>query len=146
MSSQWPPNKEGYDDDEHIRRFGHGNNILGGLCPGAYRVLAGRVIMIKSIEDAKARLDSEKLTKWRDMYLDELGRNASLKKQITKWEKVYEVQTMTREALEEQLIQWQERYQNATDEAFKEGMERAAEMLDLNYPLCAKWIRKEIDT
>ena len=31
------------------------------------------------------------------------------------------------------------------DTAFNKGMERAADMLDLNYPLCAKWIRKEID-
>ena len=31
------------------------------------------------------------------------------------------------------------------DAAFNKGMERAADMLDLNYPLCAKWIRKEID-
>ena len=29
-------------------------------------------------------------------------------------------------------------------EAFNAGMERAADMLDLNYPFCAKWIRKEI--
>ena len=28
---------------------------------------------------------------------------------------------------------------------FNAGMERAADMLDLNYPLCAKWIRKEIE-
>lgn len=33
----------------------------------------------------------------------------------------------------------------AYEEGIKEGMERAADMLDLNYPLCAKWIRKEID-
>ena len=31
------------------------------------------------------------------------------------------------------------------DQIFNGGMERAAEMLDLNYPLCAKWIRKEIE-
>ena len=30
------------------------------------------------------------------------------------------------------------------EEAYNAGMERAADMLDLNYPLCAKWIRKEI--
>jgi len=29
-------------------------------------------------------------------------------------------------------------------QAYNAGMERAADMLDLNYPLCAKWIRKEI--
>lgn len=28
--------------------------------------------------------------------------------------------------------------------AYDAGMERAAEMLELNYPLCARWIRKEI--
>ena len=35
--------------------------------------------------------------------------------------------------------------ENLARQAFKAGMERAADMLDLNYPLCAKWIRKEID-
>ena len=30
------------------------------------------------------------------------------------------------------------------EQAYKAGMERAADMLELNYPLCAKWIRKEI--
>ena len=36
-------------------------------------------------------------------------------------------------------------YEKGKEEGIKEGMERAADMLDLNYPLCAKWIRKEID-
>ena len=35
-------------------------------------------------------------------------------------------------------------YEKGKEEGIKEGMERAADMLDLNYPLCAKWIRKEI--
>ena len=33
----------------------------------------------------------------------------------------------------------------AGNQRFNEGMERAADMLDLNYPLCSKLIRKEID-
>ena len=36
-------------------------------------------------------------------------------------------------------------YEKGKEDGIKEGMERAADMLDLNYPLCAKWIRKEID-
>ena len=34
--------------------------------------------------------------------------------------------------------------EDVEQEKFNAGMERAAEMLELNYPLCARCIRKEI--
>ena len=40
---------------------------------------------------------------------------------------------------------YKDAYAKGKEEGIKEGMERAADMLDLNYPLCAKWIRKEIE-